>query len=277
MVSVGGFELELHMQLPASLDDAITRIWDEVDGLTLEQALRRFTAGLVLVPHAWSKRYQTLAEGTVLTPEQGLRLALLSLGELPCTDRRSYEGRIEGQPWHRAYALLADGFRQAERLAELDDDLRWLVVDAVLDGCELDTRVNGMQEATGWVSAASRIDRERGLGLQPTIHRMWQLAARGFEADGYDDGSYELTFDDLADHVQDAKPAAELRLLHAFLDYASTPWVDYEREQLRVALERAETLGIDIGHVRAVCVPIVGSFFDGELPLSVEALGSAIG
>lgn len=261
----------LAFELPDALTDAITEVWAELEALevtTLSAALEHVCAGLTIVPHPWAKRRIVLADHMVLEPGQALRLALLTLGELELPERRSYEGRVEHQPWFRAYQLLSSAYRDAGRLAALGRPLRWLVVDAVLDGCELDGCTNAMQEATGWLWTSWRIDRDAGLDIEPTLARMWRLAERGFSGDGYDDGSFELTFDQLADEVHDTRFAAELRTVHALMDYASFPWQAYERAQLREALSRARDLGLDLDALRELCRPVIGTYFDGELPLS---------
>ncbi len=101
---------------------------------------------------------------------------------------------------------------------------------------------------------------------------MWLLAERGFAADGYDDGSYELSFAALADDLERDDPgfAAQLRLVHAFMDYAATPWEDYDRAQLRAALRVAVELELDIEGLRGLCLPIIGDYYKGELPLEPE-------
>ncbi len=260
------------VSLPSSLDAEILEVWDEVADLTLAEALERFTAGLTIVPHPWAKRYPALPEGTRLDPATALRLALLALGELPTRDLRGYAGRIERQPAHRAYALLSDAFFLTEHLEALPRDLRWLVVDAVIDGAYLDSRVNGMQMATGWVATAQRIDTRAGEDIDAVLPRMWRLAEEGFGADGYNDGSYDYTFDDLAEAAHDPLEAAELRLAHGLMDYAATPWDPRSQDLLRTALEGAQSRGIDIQGVCAACTPIIGTYFAGTLPRSIEHL-----
>lgn len=260
------FELEL----PEALAEEIAEVWAEVEQLdspSLESAYEHFTAGLSVIPHAWSQHHIALPEGTTLAPQQLLRLALLALGELGL-ERRSDEGRVGTQPWFRAYQLLADATRKRESLAALSAPLRWLIVDAVLDICELDSRGNAMQEATGWVSACWGLDREAE--LEPMLRRLWMLAARGLRSDGYDDGSFALTFAGVADHIREPAFAAQLRLVHAWLDHASHPSAPHERQQLQAALREAIERDLDIEQLRALCVPILGDCFTGELPLDPE-------
>lgn len=56
------------------------------------------------------------------------------------------------------------------------------------------------------------------------------------------------------------------------MDYASTPDEPYDRRQLQSALSVAAQLELDVEQLRALCLPIIGSFFDGELPLRSQEL-----
>jgi len=264
-------------ELSEGLRDDIFEVWAEVEALdppTLATAYERFVADLTLVPHTWSKHHISLAEGTRLAPATMLRLALLCLDELGTSDRRSYAGRVEGQPWFRAYELLSEATNINRQLAELDRPLRWLVVDALLECCDADSRVNPMQQATGVLWTSWQIERNAGLDMEPTMARTWTLARRGFERDGYDDGSYEFSFADLAGDAGESVLAAQLALVHAFMRYATTPSSAHDRRLLRDALAEAETLELDIKGLRALCLPVIASFLDVELPVRAAAVPS---
>ena len=261
------------IELPTALADAIESVWAEVEALvpsTLDAAYERFTAALPVVPHVWADRYIALTPGTSLEPGSILRLALLTLGELGTTDARSHEARVETQPWFRGYQLLADALRSREHLAALERPLRWLAVDALLDACDLDGRVNSMQEATGHLWTCWAIEHEAGLDPEPTLQRLWLLAARGFDADGYDDGSYDLTFARVAMDIDDPGLSTQLGLIHALLVYATVPWEAYARDDLRSALEDARAQALDVEGLRDLCLPIIGGYHDGELPVRAE-------
>jgi hypothetical protein len=81
---------------------------------------------------------------------------------------------------------------------------------------------------------------------------------------------FELTFAGVAEHISDPVLAAQLRLVHAFMDYASTPSGSHERRQLQAALRVANERDLDVEQLRELCVPIIGSFFEEELPIISE-------
>jgi hypothetical protein len=249
------------------LADAVMAAWDLVEGKTLAEAYATLTEGLVSRPHPWARGYLQLdcEASSGLDDARMLHLALLALGELPTCDARAWE-RPCTQPWFRAYLLLCDLCLDEARFVALSPALAWLSIDAILDGLPFDERHNSEQAAAGWIWTA--LDR-RCDDPRLAERRMLALVERAFEADGYDTGSMDSDLRDIADHIGDPKRAAELRLMHAYLSYATEPWQAHRREQLARAL-RERAAGLDVAAVRDACTALMGSWSTEPLPLEAD-------